>query len=360
MYRFASLFEHRRDVVRVVRADNQNEPDAHVENAPHFFGGDVAGFLEPAEDGRHGPGVPADFGAEPFGEDARDVARNPAARDVGHAMHDPLALVMIQDTKHRPRVKPRRLEQLVGHPDAEAGNLVAHRQPRRLEHDLADEAVTVGVDAARGQAEDDVAGGDARAVDDAFLLDDADGKAGEVEILRGVKSGEFGRLAAQKGTVARLTRLGHADDHLRQRPRFQTPRAEVIQKEERLGTERQNVVDAHRDTVLTDGAIAAGIDGDAQFRPDAVRAGYQERVPVIALEDSFIVIEAEDAGKMAVLVRDARTVGPLDGRLDLLDECVAGLDVHTGVLVGEGFGHWGVSSGRPVILPRSRPDSKHF
>src|SRR5687767_3809082 len=80
--------------------------------------------------------------------------------------------------------------------------------------DLADERVAVGVRAARGEAEDGVAGGDRAAVDDARLLHHADAEAGEVVLALGVHAGHLGGLAAEQRAAGELAAARDALDHL--------------------------------------------------------------------------------------------------------------------------------------------------
>ena len=58
--------------------------DPEVEDAPQLVLVDVPG--EPVEDGRALPGPPVDLGAQAVGDDARQVALDPAARDVREAV----------------------------------------------------------------------------------------------------------------------------------------------------------------------------------------------------------------------------------------------------------------------------------
>ena len=87
------------------------------------------------------------------------------------------------------------------------------------------------------------------------------------------------------------------------------------------------------------------VDGHPQLRADTVGAGDQERVLVVSLEQPLVVVQAEDAGKVAVLAEDARPVGPPDGRPDALDEPVAGLDVDAGRFVGQALCHASLAPG---------------
>src|SRR6185503_14806170 len=98
-----------------------------------------------------------------FWKDARDVAGNAAAGDVGEAFHGN----RFEEREDRLDVDARGLEEI-------------ERRPRVALQDFADEGVAVGMRAARGDAEDGVAGGDGAAVEDALFLHHADAEPGEV------------------------------------------------------------------------------------------------------------------------------------------------------------------------------------
>ena len=71
--------------------------------------------------------------------------------------------------------------------------------------------------ARRGQAENDVAGGDIGARQQPAALDGADGKAGKIIILAGVKPGHFGGLAADQRRAGLAAARGDAGDDLPRR-----------------------------------------------------------------------------------------------------------------------------------------------
>ena len=104
---------------------------------------------------------------------------------------------------------------------------------------------------------------------------------------------------------------------------------EIVEKEQRLGALHDDVVDAHGDEVDADGRMAAGIDGDLELGADAVIGGDQHRI------DEAGGLEVEQAAEAADLGVGARPAGRADGRLDGLDQGVAGIDVDARVLVGE-------------------------
>ena len=70
----------------IAGGSDDDEADAHVEDAMHLFVGDVAELLEPGEDALWLPCRAVDDGAETCGEDARGVFDEAAAGDVRHAL----------------------------------------------------------------------------------------------------------------------------------------------------------------------------------------------------------------------------------------------------------------------------------
>ena len=112
---------------------------------------------QPGEDRRQRPGVEVDRGAEALGQDARQVLGEAAAGDVGErvdaARADRGERGADVDARRAPAAPRRGVPSPngAGRVPAEAGRL----------DDAAHEAVAVGVDAARGEAEQHVARRDA-------------------------------------------------------------------------------------------------------------------------------------------------------------------------------------------------------
>ncbi|MNC90753.1 hypothetical protein D3C83_68930 [compost metagenome] len=78
--------------------------------------------------------------------------------------------------------------------------------------------------------------------------------------------------------------------------------------------------------------MQAGVDGDLQLGADAVGGGDQQRV-VIARG-----LEVEEGPEAAQPAFRARTAGGLGQRLDGFDEGVSGVDIDSGLRVGEAIG----------------------
>ncbi len=119
-----------------------------------------------------------------------------------------------------------------------------------------------------------------------------------------------------------------AADHARRSVDVQPAAGEVVEEEQRLGTLHQDVIDAHADEVDADAVVAVERERQPQLRAHAVGAGDQHRLPV-ALGDLEQRAEAADAAEHALAQR-------APGQwLDALDQRVAGVDVDSGILVGQ-------------------------
>ena len=126
---------------------------------------------------------------------------------------------------------------------------------------------------------------------------------------------------------------------------------EIIQEEQGFGALHQHVVHAHRDQVDADGVVAAQLLRQLELGADAVGAGDQDRLAVLAGQ---VEQRAESA-------QAAHHLGPetaLDQRLDAFDECVAGIDVDACVAIGQG--EWAGSLEGVSRCGASAPARRHF
>src|SRR5579884_2125146 len=193
--RYAVFLELAEDTIGVVAAGDDDEADAHVENAEHFGLVDGAQALQPAEHRWYGPAVFAEKDAAARGQHARHVAFQPFPCDVGQtAHHAALDRIMPQDVLDRPYIDARRLQQFFADRPAQFRHEISDVQPSVLEHHLAHQAVTVGVQASAGQAEYHVAGLDGPSTDDMLALDHSDAETGHVIIAWLIKVGQNGRF----------------------------------------------------------------------------------------------------------------------------------------------------------------------
>ena len=177
-----------------------------------------------------------------------------------------------------------------------------------VEDDLAHQAVAVGVQAGAGQAEHHVAGLDGPAVDDVVALDDADAEAGHVVIARLVEVGQDGRLAADQGAVGLHAAVADALDEIARQGRIVLRHREVVEEQQRLAAGAEAVVDRHGDEVDADRVVLVHQRGDLELGADAVGAGDEDGMAIVAGEQPAVVVEAEQAGEAAEAVEDARRV----------------------------------------------------
>ena len=88
--------------------------------------------------------------------------------------------------------------------------------------------------AAGGEAEDDVARGDVGAGEQPVALDRADGEAGEIVVALGIEPGHLRRLAADQRATGLPAALGDAGDDGPAVLDLQPPRREIVEEEQRL------------------------------------------------------------------------------------------------------------------------------
>ena len=128
---------------------------------------------------------------------------------------------------------------------------------------------------------------------------------------------------------------------------------QVIEEEQRLGALDDEIVDVHGHAVDADGVADAHFDGELDLRSHAVRAGHEDRIAVVALEELLVVVEAEHAGEGAVLPQDAGAVGAAEHAADEAHQPVAGLDIHTRLGVGQTtIGVGSAGHGKSVAMVR--------
>ena len=88
----------------------------------------------------------------------------------------------------------------------------------------------------------------------------------------------LGGLAAHQRAARLHAALGYALDDLGNLLRDVLAAGNVIQKDQRLGTGADDIIDAHGHAVDADGVVLVQQHGDAQLGADAVRAGDQDRM----------------------------------------------------------------------------------
>src|SRR6476660_7404869 len=179
-----------------------------------------------------------------------------------------------------------------------------------------------------GDPEQDVARHDLPAVDDVRFFDYAHCKASNVVFAGAVHARHFGGLSADQRTTRAFATARDALDDFARRGDVELAAAVVIEKEQRLRTERQYVIDAHRDQIDADRIVPVKLESELELRADAVGTGHQHGFAV-ALRHFEQRTEATDPRE------HARPQCAPGERLDAFDQTVAGVDVDSGVAIGE-------------------------
>ena len=219
--------------------------------------------------------------------------------------------------------------------------------------DLADQRIAVGMRAGRGNADQHVTLGHGRAVQQLVLLDGGHREAGQVVFPGGVHVRHFRRLAADQRTAGLHAAFSDTADHRRGGVHVQLAGGKVVQEEQRLGALYQHIVDTHGHQVDADGVVPAQLLGQLELGTDAVGAGHQHRLAVLAGQ-------VEQRAKPAQSAHHFRTEAALDQRFDALHQGIASVDVDTSITVGEGrvarsrTGHGGhtVRNNGPILAGR--------
>ena len=113
-----------------------------------------------------------------------------------------------------------------------------------FEDQFARQRITIGMEAKRRQSQQKVAGADGARLGNAAALDDADDKSGEVVFARRIGIGQLGRFASDQGAIGLVARAGDAVNELFDDVGIHAAERQVVEEKERLGAERENVVDA--------------------------------------------------------------------------------------------------------------------
>ena len=166
------------------------------------------------------------------------------------------------------------------------------------------------MDSRRGKAQNDVALGGARAVDEVGPIDEADDRPAEVDLLVAVDPGQLSRLAAEDRASRRAAHLGRPLDELDDLLRLDRARSDVVEEEERLGARGEDVVDAVRGEVGAAPAKPTRAPAEDELRADGVGRGG-EQAPLVDRVETGERAERADHG-----VRPGR----VDGRAKAVDD----------------------------------------
>ncbi|MBT9160566.1 MAG: hypothetical protein DDT26_01853 [Dehalococcoidia bacterium] len=184
---------------------------------------DIALLLNHLEDERNIPTPFSQVCRKPAGQDSRNVIQQPAPGDVRQPLYSgkqcPQLLV----------VTAMRLEQLltqgapkVGIENAEGGALDIEYFPHQR--------ITVCMQSARWQPDDDVTGPDRLAVDDLALFHHSHNEAHQVIVAFSVQPGHLGGLTPDEGAIYLLASLCQSFDDVAHLFRKESAHPDVIQK----------------------------------------------------------------------------------------------------------------------------------
>ena len=131
---------------------------------------------------------------------------------------------------------------------------------------------------ARGQADERITRRNARAVDGARFFHDTDRETGEVVLAGDECLGMLGGFAADQRATRLLAACGDALDDGARDLDVEAFANEIVEKEQRLGTLHQDVVDAHRHQVDADGVVLVQRESQLELGADAIGARHQHRL----------------------------------------------------------------------------------
>ncbi len=195
--------------------------------------------------------------------------------------------------------------------------------------DLAHQREAVRVNAGGGEAEDDIALGNVAGRQKLAPLGGTDRKAREIVIAGRVHARHFRRLAADQCTARLAAAGGNAADDRRALIRIELAGREIVEEEKRLRALHDEIVDAHRHEVDADRLMIIGVDRDLQLGADAVIGGDENRIGEAG------GLEVEQAAEAADFAVGAGAARGAHGRLDLLHQKIAGIDIDACVAIGQ-------------------------
>ncbi len=317
--------ENVRSLSKLALRKNYDITDTHVEDAIHFVAVDLALVLNKLEDRRNFPGGTVDLGVDGLGENARNVIRETAACDVGHARNLDLALKKLGDGLEEALMdgEKRLAESLIRTRELILPGILAE-----IENDAAGEREAVGLKAAGREADDDVSGADGLARDELALLHATDDGADEIVFAGGIKAGHLSRLAAEKSHLVLLAGLAETGDHVLELDGIDLGRADVVHEEERLRALNEDVVDAVVDDVLADSVVLVHHRGNLELGADTVSRRNEDHA--LACRNLVKTAECTDA---------ADDVGGFCGSDHLLD---GSYGIHLDININTGLGVCGL------------------
>jgi len=185
------------------------------------------------------------------------------------------------------------------------------------------------VRAARGEADDDVAGGDGAAVDRLGFLDNADGESGEIIFAWGERARMLSRFAADQRASGDLAAARDAFDHFGGHVDLEPLAHVIIEEEKRLRALNQNIVDAHCHQVDADRVVLAEREGQFKLGANAIGSGDQDRL-------AKALGQLDQCAKAADACQHFGSQRSLGVGLDVLHQPVTGVDVDAGLEIRQG------------------------
>ena len=158
------------------------------------------------------------------------------------------------------------------------------------------------MDAARFDAYENVARTYFLAVDDLLLIDDADGKPREVVLSPGIKAGHFRRFAADQRAPRLPATFRNAFHDFRFRFRIEQTAGVIIEKEKGFGALADDVVDAHRHRVDTDGVVFFEKESVFELGAYAVRARHEHGLLHLLARNRVEAAERTDVAEHVFII----------------------------------------------------------
>ena len=180
------------------------------------------------------------------------------------------------------------------------------------------------------QPQNHIAGARCRSVDDGVLFHDADTESRQIVVLAVIHARHFGRFAAHQRATGLHAPIDDAGDEALTHPDVELAGRKVIEEKQRLGPLHHHVVDAHGDQVDAHRVVAAGVDGEAQLGADPVGSRHQHGLAV-AIQRHF-----DQGAETAQAAQYFAAHGALHVGLDAFDEFLAGVDIDSGLAIGDG------------------------
>ena len=150
--------------------------------------------------------------------------------------------------------------------------------PRCRRQRASREAVAVGVQTGRREAEQDVTHGRHAVGADRGPVHHTDHEPGQIELAGRVDIGHLGRLPAQQRATGRGARVRDTRNNGRDDVRIGTVLRQIIEEKERSRSLDRDIVDAVVDDVRAERVVATERRGDLDLGADAIGGGHEHRV----------------------------------------------------------------------------------